>query len=436
MRAPALRPLTARAPTRGGRPPRRPHPAAAASDTPPPPPPDEGATNNDTIPTLPDPPRPWDSLVPTLDQMSEPDWPSHVRDWTVFWTVVREWKHFVDGVDKGPANRRERDAPALRARATLDDALRLAPPSIGAGREWWGDPLYEHAERVEDALLAVLGELGELAEAGVPLPADLRSVFGAAVEAYDWVPVADAASAGPMTQAYVYTNEDGEEESVLVDVQPPQKRRSRRNSDASVPKFRKWVPSPAYAMEWNDVELRAWAEKRKWHVRTDEEFAKAQEKVGAFHHANVDELTDARMARKSFGGALGRDITFRTRLSHAEIMDVVTNEGRNVHPDRVPVDTVPPSKNVDYWEEGVHYHRGMEHVAAVAGRLADEGAFPRYDDVGDADAETDTDDDDGASGVAAALAPVGAGASATLAEPFADMDDEEDGGDELGLVLD
>ena len=148
---------------------------------------------------------------------------------------------------------------------------------------------------------------------------------------------------------------------------------------------------------WGDVELRAWNEKRRAHARADAAFAVRQSLVGKHKGYNVDEITDLRMAKRVVGLR-----NFKLIWTHEEIMDVITNDGQNVHPDLAApaLGVVDPARNLDYWEEGIHAPSDITSELAASGRLADDEAglrdlsamFALTEGEGEFEGEFDEDD--------------------------------------------
>ena len=310
---------------------------------------------------------------------------------------------------------------ALRARFDAREAARVAalPPMPPAEQKQWREVADRLDSRVFDAVCAIHAALPALLEAKVPVPAWLEPADK--WRAY-WEPELEGFDAGlnqPRDPSILPTYHTGgvvggtnsypgpRSPGVLQAASRTALARGRKggggagealttdSSDSALfgrdemeeeERSRELSAFSDGAVQhewstWGDVELRAWNEKRRAHARADAAFAARQALVGRDKGFNVDEITDLRMARKVVGLLPRR---FKLTWTHEEIMGVITNGGQNVHPDVAApaLGVADPSRNLDYWEEGIHYPRDFAADLAVAGVLANEDSgLPDLDEL-------------------------------------------------------
>jgi hypothetical protein len=65
--------------------------------------------------------RPWQFDVPTLEEMSEEDWPFQVKDWGIFWTRHMVWQQYVRMSEAKRSKKRQKEQEGWRKH-----------------EEWWG----------------------------------------------------------------------------------------------------------------------------------------------------------------------------------------------------------------------------------------------------------------------------------------------------------
>eukprot|EP00884_Botryococcus_braunii_P009395 jgi/Botrbrau1/18457/Bobra.0072s0040.1 len=122
------------------------------------------------------------------------------------------------------------------------------------------------------------------------------------------------------------------------------------------------TPVPAWE-EWDEWDLRAWMEKRRQKAAWHADFLRRQDLVGKYPSLNITDANDSRLAALA-------DTPYRT-YSVEEVMDLITQGGRTVDPNRIPVRPEDPLAPADWFSEGVHYVPDTEDVIRRMGHWAE-----------------------------------------------------------------
>ncbi|KAK9916554.1 hypothetical protein WJX75_004063 [Coccomyxa subellipsoidea] len=248
------------------------------------------------------------------------DGASTAWDWELFWTRHAVWQNYIQYSMRKSAKQRPQH------------------------EEWWG---LHDTESVTEALTAVSDRVPDILAMGVPIPehiaVDTFNVFADPREMDIY---------GKKKIAHFSLDMDLRKELHPVEEEV-------NDQDAPAP----WE-------DWSEWDYRAFMEKRRRHEQQYADFVRRQNAVGQYEYLNISPMNDHRF----LSNYIDQTGELPGRATHEEFMNLITNNGRSVHPNAVSIREQDPLATSDWFQEGVHYVPETEEFLSDLGHFRDSDA--------------------------------------------------------------